>query len=98
MKWKRSNSIEGIKQMAWWRGAASTFTAIFAVHTIGKVASGDWMQACVSLAGVLASVLWLWACQERKPGGSVWYVSGDVDIDCTADNMEHVMSKEAEDE
>ena len=92
--WKRSNSVEDIKHRAWGRGAASTFITIFAVGTVADVASGEWMRAFIGLSLVLASVLWLWACQDRKPGEIVWYVSSEVDGDCTADNMEDVMSKE----
>ena len=96
--WKRSNSIEGIKQRAWMRGAVSSFAGIAALGTVVDVASGEWMRAFFGLIFVLASVLTLWYYQDRKPGVSVWYISGDVDGDCTADNIEHVMSKEAEGE
>jgi len=96
--WKRSNSVEDKKRRAWMRGAVSTFAGIAAFGTVVDVASGRWMQAFFGLIFVLASVLTLWYYQDRKPGVSVWYVSSDVDGDCTADNMEHVMSKEAEGE
>ena len=97
--WKRnSGSIEDIKQRAWIRGAVSSFIGIGVFGTVVDVASGEWMRAFFGLILVLASVLALWYYQDRKPGEIVWYVSGDVDGDCTADNMEHLMSKEAEGE
>ena len=96
--WKRnSGSIEDIKRRAWTRGAVSSFAGIGVFGTVVDVASGEWMRAFFGLILVLASVLALWYYQDRKPGVSVWYVSSEVDGDYTADNMEHVMSKEADD-
>ena len=101
--WKRnSGSIEDIKRRAWTRGAVSSFAGIGVFGTVVDVASGEWMRAFFGLIFMLASVLALWYYQYPKPGGLAWYVSGDVDVDCTADNMEDVMrnagNKETEDD
>jgi len=68
------------------------------LEMITEIALGHWFGAWGNMLFITVCVLSLWYYQDRKPGVSVWYVSSDVDGDCTADNMEHVMSKEAEGE